>query len=137
MEVVERRARAGRAPTESSRETKTSQLKKLFRAREKVAVDYGGRGERLRDVLRASIVCETVAELKTLGDELRALEAAGTVKVLQIKNRFRGHPTPSGYRDVNVSLLYHGFIAELQIHLRAILSIAERQHVAYEYIGSA
>ena len=34
---------------------------------------------------------------------------------------------------MNVSLLYHGFIAELQIHLRAILSIAERQHVAYEY----
>ena len=133
VEVVERLARAGRAPTEPSRETKTSQLKKLFRAREKVAVDYGGRGERLRDVLRASIVCETVAELKTLGDELRALEAAGTVKVLQIKNRFRGHPTPSGYRDVNVSLLYHGFIAELQIHLRAILSIAERQHVAYQY----
>ena len=133
VEVVERLARAGRAPTEPSRETKTSQLKKLFRAREKVAVDYGGRGERLRDVLRASIVCETVAELQTLGDELRALEAAGTVKVLQIKNRFRGHPTPSGYRDVNISLLYHGFIAELQIHLRAILSIAERQHVAYEY----
>ena len=133
VEVVERLARAGRAPTEPSRETKTSQLKKLFRAREKVAVDYGGRGERLRDVLRASIVCETVAELQTLGDELRALEAAGTVKVLQIKNRFRGHPTPSGYRDVNVSLRYHGFIAELQIHLRAILSIAERQHVAYEY----
>ena len=78
------------APTEPSRETKTSQLKKLFRAREKVAVDYGGRGERLRDVLRASIVCETVAELQTLGDELGALEAAGTVKVLQIKNRFRG-----------------------------------------------
>jgi hypothetical protein len=133
VEVVERVARAGRAPTEPSRETKTSQLKGLFRAREKVAVDYGGRGERLRDVLRASIVCETVVELRTLGDELRALEAAGTVKVLQIKNRFRGHPTPSGYRDVNISLFYHGFIAELQIHLRAIMSIAERQHVAYEY----
>ena len=112
LEVVEPLARAGRGPTEPSRETKTSQLKKLFRAREKVAVDYGGRGERLRDVLRASIVCETVAELQTLGDELRALEAAGTVRVLQIKNRFRGHPTPSGYRDVNVSLRYHGFITD-------------------------
>ncbi len=33
VEVVERLARAGRAPTEPSRETKTSQLKKLFRAR--------------------------------------------------------------------------------------------------------
>ena len=30
-------------------------------------------------------------EAKIYRDELSALEAAGTVKVLQIKNRFRGH----------------------------------------------
>ena len=36
LEVVEPLARAGRAPTEPSRETKGSEIKKLYRAREKI-----------------------------------------------------------------------------------------------------
>ena len=95
MDVVECLARAGRTPAESSRETRGPQLKGLLRAREKIAMDYGGDASHLRDILRASIVCETVDELRTLGDELAALETAGTVRVVQVKNRFIGAPTPS------------------------------------------
>ncbi len=94
MDVVECLARAGRTPAESSRETRGPQLKGLLRAREKIAMDYDGDVSRLRDILRASIVCETVEELRMLGDELEALEVAGTVRVVQVKNRFVGVPTP-------------------------------------------
>ena len=132
VDVVECLARAGRTPAEPSRETRGPQLKGLLRAREKIAMDYGGDASHLRDILRASIVCETVDELRTLGDELAALETAGTVRVVQVKNRFVGVPTPSGYRDVNVSVIYHGLLCEIQIHLEPILAIADQQHVAYE-----
>ena len=132
VDVVECLARAGRTPAESSRETRGPQLKGLLRAREKIAMDYDGDVSRLRDILRASIVCETVEELRMLGDELEALEVAGTVRVVQVKNRFVGVPTPSGYRDVNVSVIYHGLLCEIQIHLEPILAIADQQHVAYE-----
>ena len=90
VDVVECLARAGRTPAESSRETRGPQLKGLLRAREKIAMDYDGDASHLRDILRASIVCETVEELRTLGDELAALETAGTVRVVQVKNRFVG-----------------------------------------------
>ena len=132
VDVVERLARAGKTPAESSRNTRGPQIKGLLRAREKIAMDYGGDASHLRDILRASIVCETVEELRTLGDELAALETAGTVRVVQVKNRFIGAPTPSGYRDVNVSTIYHGLLCEIQIHLEPILAIADQQHVAYE-----
>ena len=132
LQVVEHLARAGRSPTERSRETRGPKLKGLLRAREKISMDYEGDVRRLRDVLRASIVCETAAELQMLGKELAALEAAGTIRVIQIKNRFLGSPTPSGYRDVNVSMSHHGLLCEIQIHLEPILAIADQQHVAYE-----
>jgi len=50
-----------------------------------------------------------------------------------VKNRFSGEPTPSGYRDINLDFLYHRLVVEVQIHLRAVLTIADKQHVAYEY----
>ena len=133
LEVVEPLARAGRDSTEQSRETKGCQLKRLHRAREKIAMDYDGDVRCLRDILRASVVCETVSELRMIADELEALEAAGVIRVVQVKNRFGGKPTPSGYRDINLNFLHHDLVVEVQIHLRAVLTIADKQHVAYEY----
>ena len=68
-------------------------------------------------------------ELNEVVDALRALK---DVEIVRIKNRFREDPTPSGYRDVNVNLVYHGLVVELQIHLAEVLRVADRQHVAYE-----
>ena len=133
LEVVEPLARAGRAPTEPSRETKGSELKTLYRAREKIAKDYNGDVRCLRDVLRASVVCETVSELRVIADKLEALERAGVIRVVQVKNRFGGEATPSSYRDINLNFLHRDLVVEVQIHLRAVLTIADKQHVAYEY----
>ncbi len=68
-------------------------------------------------------------ELDVVIDALRAVK---DVEVIRIKNRFRDKPTPSGYRDVNINLLYHDFVVELQLHLSEVLQVADRQHVAYE-----
>ena len=134
LEVVEPLARAGRAPTEPSRETKGSELKTLYRAREKIAKDYNGDVRCLRDVLRASVVCETVSELRVIADKLEALERAGVIRVVQVKNRFGGEATPSSYRDINLNFLHRDLVVEVQIHPRAVLTIADKQHVAYEYV---
>ena len=97
VEVLEVLARAGKQATEPSRAIRGPSVKGLARAREKTTLDYGGDASRLRDVLRGSIVCETVDELDAVVDALRG---AKDIEIVQIKNRFRGAPTPSGYRDV-------------------------------------
>jgi Leucine-rich repeat (LRR) protein len=122
-------SRTGKRATEAPREIRGPSVKHLARAREKTELDYGGDLSQLRDVLRGSVVCETVDELNEVVDALRALE---DVEIVRIKNRFRDDPTPSGYRDVNVNLVYHGLVVELQIHLAEVLRVADRQHVAYE-----
>ena len=122
-------SRTGKRATEAPREIRGPSVKHLARAREKTELDYGGDLSQLRDVLRGSVVCETVDELNEVVDALRALE---DVEIVRIKNRFRDDPTPSGYRDVNVNLVYHGLVVELQIHLSEVLRVADRQHVAYE-----
>ena len=129
VEILEAVARAGKQATEPSRAIRGPSVKHLSRAREKIVLDYGGDARRLRDVLRGSVVCETVDELDVVVDALRAVK---DVEVIRIKNRFRDKPTPSGYRDVNINILYHGFVVELQLHLSEVLQVADKQHVAYE-----
>ena len=59
-------------------------------------------------------------------------QPAGVVRVVQVKNRFIGAPTPSGYRDINMSMVFYNLLCEIQIHLEPILAIADQQHVAYD-----
>ena len=129
VEVVERLARADRAPTEP-RETKAAQLKIVPRAREGRR-GLRRQGERLRDVLRASIVCETVAELQTLGDELRAPEAAGTVQCSKSRTGFGGIRRRRGIATSTSACSTAASSPSCRFTSGRSLSIAERQHVAY------
>ena len=97
VEILEAAARAGKQATEPSREIRGPNVKHLSRAREKIVLDYGGDASQLRDVLRGSVVCETVDEIDAAVDALRGAKG---IEIIQIKNRFRGAATPSGYRDV-------------------------------------
>ena len=47
LQVVEHLARAGRSPTERSRETRGPKLKGLLRAREKISMDYQGKNQNI------------------------------------------------------------------------------------------
>ena len=81
----------GRTPAESSRETRGPRLKGLLRAREKIPMDRDG--ERATyETSPAPRSWRDGGELRTLGDELAALETPGTVRVVQVKNGFVGVP---------------------------------------------
>ena len=90
-------------------------------------LDYGGDARRLRDILRGSVVCETVDELDVVVDALRAVK---DVEVISSRTASATSPRP-GYRDVNINIDYHGFVVELQLHLSEVLQVSDRQHVAY------
>ena len=129
----------------------SSNVKRVVRARQKTATKYvrpemkkvwpeWRRGDyaRLRDVLRGSIICGDVEEFSACSEGLKALETAGVVDIVSIKNRLRrkdqagNGPAEGGYVDVNVIVRFRGFLAEVQLHLAPIVKIKKEAHVAYE-----
>lgn len=98
-------------------------LKKLNRVCQKAAEKYEGNYSRVLDILRATIVCTTPAEIRAV---LRALPALGAL--CRGKNRL--HPcfdaqAQGGYRDIllNLRVLETGHICELQVSLLSLVDI--------------
>jgi hypothetical protein len=73
-----------------------SNLKSYDRAYEKALLDYGKDYRLLKDMLRGSIICKTMEQLRKVWQRLQLLQALGVLKILQVKNRFRGKPFPTG-----------------------------------------
>ena len=105
-------------------------VKGAARAQEKTALEYNGDARCLKDLLRASVITNTLTELLACVAVVYELEAAGVIRVKQIKNRF--HDGRSGYRDMNWSIVYREHVCELQLHLRRIIEIKEEAHQSYE-----
>merc|ERR1712187_277900 len=106
-------------------------MKSVRRLMEKISRSYQGHPERVTDIVRSTIVCEAVEDVR------RVLQfALENAHIHIIKNRFdlnySGDDT-GGYRDLNVQLsfpelkgtAFDGFVFELQIHLEDIL---QRKH---------
>jgi hypothetical protein len=74
-----------------------SNLKSYDRAYEKALLDYGKEYRLLKDMLRGSIICKTMEQLRKVWQRLQRLQLEGVLKILQVKNRFRGKPFPTGY----------------------------------------
>jgi hypothetical protein len=107
-------------------EVSIAPLKGMQRAGEKTKEEYDGKSEKLVDVARASIVCSTIQQA------LDAYSEAGKqFEIVRVKNRFQ---TPSaGYRDLLLNVkLSNGHVAELQIHLKAIIDAKQEGHKDYE-----
>jgi len=98
----------------------------MKRLMEKISRSYRGRPELVTDIVRSTIICETVEDLQ------RVLAfVMENADIYSIKNRFdmsyNGDLT-GGYRDLNVQLSFpelegtdfDGFVFELQIHLKDI-----------------
>jgi tetratricopeptide (TPR) repeat protein len=119
-------------------------LKGRERATAKAKDDYSGRtagpGEAwLFDIVRASVECETEAQIAAV---VAQILASPNVEVIRLKNRFR-NPTPAGFRDVNMNIkilmpqlgagVYH--ICELQVHHKEVKDFAKKNHSHshYEY----
>jgi hypothetical protein len=99
------------------------------RAREKVSTDYKNDWTQLKDMVRGSIVVNTVAEV---AEAFKNAEAAGLKFAAQPKDRF-SKPTPEGYRDLNTLVtLPSGILAELQFHVRELSDAKAEGHKHYE-----
>ena len=107
------------------------------RSLQKLANDYGGDARYLKDLSRATILCETPDELL---DVLNRLTSVG-LEIAQVKNKFAS-PTPMGYRDFNLNVcvpLDDGstHIAEFQVNLNCVLAAKKIAHKQYEVIRAA
>jgi hypothetical protein len=106
-------------------------LKGKDRASEKATLEYGGDTSKMKDMLRGSILCRDMNEINSVWKELERLEGQGILKVVVLKNRFRGAPFPGGYRDMNVAVVYQGFVCEIQIHSIEHYKFKQHQHPIY------
>jgi hypothetical protein len=102
-------------------------IKAPARTIEKVCRVYGGRCDRVLDLLRATIVADDVGQME-LALKLLTTGFDKRVCVRRIKNKFATRKVKGGFRNVHVNLLLSregapreaGFLCELQIQHRDI-----------------
>ncbi|MCL1039403.1 RelA/SpoT domain-containing protein [Shewanella submarina] len=107
------------------------QIKSRERAEQKVAGKLEGDASRLTDIVRGSIIADSLEDLMASFHQLEQ-----QARVVQLKNRF-AEPKRSGYRDLNllVELPETGMIAEVQLHLRKIADIKSGiEHQVYQEV---
>lgn len=101
-------------------------LKGRERAKEKSTTDYGGDTAGLVDIARGSIVCASAQQVIDAWELVNS-----TFTVVRVKNRF-ANPS-DGYRDLMINVeLSNNHVAELQLHLAAIIKAKEAGHKFYE-----
>ena len=100
-------------------------LKGRERAEHKINSDYDGDATQIKDILRASLVNESLVQAEA------ALEALKHVfPVHSAKNSF-GKDTADGYRDAKVVVWAGNVKAEIQVHLAGVIAAKERMHDLY------
>ncbi len=103
-------------------------LKSTERALEKIVTSLGGKINELTDVLRATLVFETAADVITAHDALLS-----RVAVLRERNLYRDDVFISdGYRDTKIDFYFHGIPVELQLNTQKMLEAKEKAHGFYE-----
>jgi hypothetical protein len=110
-----------------------STIKGFARVQEKTNDNYDGDASKILDIVRASAVFETPAEITVF---LNELNNSDTLSIVRLNDRMK-HPQ-NGYRDLNLGLQLNtdpssntGHIAELQVHLKKIIDVKEISHVSY------
>jgi hypothetical protein len=99
------------------------------RATAKVDADYDGDWTKLKDMVRATIAVETVADVRRVVSEL---ERAGVKLAARPKDNITT-VKPEGYRDLNMLVrLPNGMPAELQINVKAMVAAKTATHRYYE-----
>ena len=111
-------------------------MKTAKRSREKTRLEYDEDFRQLKDTLRGSIICGDMNDVWIVWKALKRLEVGGVLKVLQVKNRYRGPPMPGGYRDINVNVRFDGIICEVQIHTAGHYALKRELHPSYKLCRS-
>ena len=119
-----------------------SSIKSVGRCLEKGFGDYQGNMQRIVDLSRGSIVCNTFEALYNVINNLQKMKEDGIIKPIRMKNRIE-NPTPAGYRDLMFNLILPKImnenkmitqhICELQLHIREFYKIKNgKGHKLYE-----
>ena len=102
-------------------------VKSVERTYQKVIRSYNGDFSLVTDLVRCSVAYDTLAEL---ADGMARLDADPQTVILQNKNRFDPdfHDRLSaGYKDVKLLVhvvgVTHGFVCEIQLHLKDIVAV--------------
>lgn len=98
-------------------------LKKVFRASEKVVMDYGGDWSGITDMVRGSLIASSITHVHAI---VVALADDPDFTVLHAKNKFTDK-NAHGYRDLNVLVKVAGseHVCEVQIHHKAYCRVKE------------
>lgn len=120
----------------SENEAHGPNVKSAERANEKVRLEYDNDPRKLKDVLRCSVICATMAALTSSWEELELLQEQKVLEIVQVKNRFRSGAAPGGYMDVNVSVLFHGLVCEVQLHIQDFFELKATAHSCYDLCRS-
>ena len=104
------------------------------RARQKMANDYAGHANRLKDLARLTL---RFTQPATMVRALRELPSLG-IKIVVFKNKY-AQPTPMGYSDINLVVeipLPDGtpYLGEMQLNLDEMLAAKKEAHSHYEVI---
>lgn len=116
-------------------------LKKRARAMQKIEAKYDGDHNRLKDVVRGTVLVGTVGDMPAMLDEVRARAAALGWEIRDAEDKINESPPPpwvkgptsAGYADTKVTLMSpNGVAAELQFNTNAMFAAKEgRGHEAY------
>lgn len=118
-------------------------LKKKERAMQKIDGKYGGDHNRLKDVIRGTVVVPDLKSMPDMFAQLRTVAEQHGWTIAEAENRFLDPPppppgatggTPLGYRDAKVALVSpNGVAAELQLNTSAmVLAKNGEGHTLYE-----
>lgn len=108
---------------------KATPLKGTTRAVDKIVSDYGGDPGRIKDVVRGTIVVDSLDAARAAMEQL-----LGRFEVLPQGRRDWLDPsvqTPDGYRDAKFNVLIGGHVAEVQINLPQMLAAKKQAHPLY------
>jgi hypothetical protein len=95
----------------------TGPLKHLFRIMEKVAKKPGPMSVgKAFDAVRGMITCESMAAILEVMKHFKALNTAGDIRILRIKNRFLT-PSAGGWSDLLMNFAVKGsaHVCEVQV----------------------
>ena len=96
-------------------------VKKVYRTYQKIKRAYGGRVQRMCDVVRTTICFK---DIPSLTDCIRIMDTDPDIDILRVKNRYDPYfVSDDGYRDCAMlitSPLFDGFVVEVQLNLIAM-----------------
>lgn len=112
---------------------KAAPLKGTRRAVEKIKTDYNGDPNKIKDLLRATIVVDTAEQARqagaTIREKMEVLPSGSRDLITEPPPPTLG---PDGYRDIKFNVrTSSGVVAEVQVNLRQMLAAKEEVHSLY------